>query len=345
MLEKLVRKNVLALQPYSSARDEFTSEAEIFIDANENPHNWMYNRYPDPYQKKLKSAISEWKHVDVNNIFLGSGSDEIIDLLIRAFCEPKEENIVVLNPSYGMYKVSADINNVGVKYFSLDKNFCFKANELLDSIAENDKIIFICSPNNPSGNLVNNETILNICENFTGLVVVDEAYIDFADTPGMIDMVSKIPNLVVMQTLSKAMGAAGLRLGMGFMNEFLVKILNKIKPPYNINTGTQEVAYNLVVNRSKKSYQIETIKSERKKLADQFQKLNFVKEVFPSDANFILVQVKNADHLYNYLLDNGIVARNRNKQFRCEGCIRFTIGTPEENLKLIESLYKYQDKN
>lgn len=345
MLEKLVRKNVLALQPYSSARDEFTDEAEIYIDANENPYNWKYNRYPDPYQKKLKAVISIWKNIKEKNIFIGNGSDEVIDLFIRAFCEPNIDQVLALQPSYGMYKVSADINNVGVRYFPLDENFCFDPKQLLASITENIKIIFICSPNNPSGNVVEKESIIQICEKFGGLVIVDEAYIDFAEQPGMIGLISEYSNLVVIQTLSKAMGAAGIRLGMGFMNEYLVKILNKIKPPYNVNTATQEIAFDLIVNRSNKVYQIQSILKERYLLNNELQKLNFVVKVFPSDANFILAKVTDADHLYNYLLSKSIVTRNRNNQFRCEGCIRFTIGTQDENLKLIQSLHEYQKIN
>ena len=345
MLEKLVRKNVLALQPYSSARDEFTADAEIYIDANENPYNWMYNRYPDPYQKNLKAVIADWKNVNQKNIFLGNGSDEIIDLFIRAFCEPGIDHILAVKPTYGMYKVSADINNVKLRYHPLDENFNFDSHQLLQSVGGHDKIIFICSPNNPSGNIVSSKSIINICENFNGLVIVDEAYIDFANHPSMVDMISYIPNLVVIQTLSKAMGAAGIRLGMGFMNEFLVKILNKIKPPYNVNAATQHIATEIIINRSNKLDQISAIINGRHLLNSELNKLKFVVKVFPSDANFILVRVTDADHLYNYLLTKGIVARNRNNQFGCQGCIRFTIGTPEENLKLIQNLNDYHKSN
>ncbi|MBK8519106.1 MAG: histidinol-phosphate transaminase [Saprospiraceae bacterium] len=343
MLEKLVRKNVLELHPYSSARDEFMSVAEIYLDANENPNNWEYNRYPDPYQQKLKAAIGEWRKIETKNIFIGNGSDEIIDLIIRAFCEPGIDSIVTLNPSYGMYKVSADINNINFRYFPLDENFNFSPIQLLDFIKPNDKIIFICSPNNPSGNIFDKVNIVTICKKFNGLVIVDEAYIDFAEEAGMLSEIGELDNLIVVQTLSKAMGAAGIRLGMAFMNDYIVKILNKIKPPYNVNTATQKIALELVKNKASKLDQVQSILIERQKLDSELKKLTFVIKVFPSQANFILARVTKADHLYNYLLGMGIVVRNRNKQFRCEECIRFTIGTEIEIERLINALHHYQD--
>lgn len=345
IFKNLVRKNVLALAPYSSARDEFTEVADVYIDANENPYNWDYNRYPDPYQQTLKNAISEWKNVPAENLFLGNGSDEIIDLLIRGFCEPQIDQILTFNPSYGMYNVSADINHVAVRTFPLDENFEFDRDEFIRKIEPNDKLIFICSPNNPSGNTYSNEDIISICNRFSGLVVVDEAYIDFADTRSMVSYIRQIPNLVVMQTLSKAMGAAGIRLGIGFMDIELVTILNKIKPPYNINEASQKIALSIVKNRKEKMAQVSEILNERAKVTDQISHYKFVKKVFPTEANFVLVRVDDADHLYRYLLSKGIVARNRNKQFRCEGCIRFTIGTPSENQVLMNALNEYQNQN
>ena len=343
-LKNLVRKNVLALAPYSSARDEFTEVAEVYIDANENPYNWDYNRYPDPYQSNLKSAISEWKNVPAENWFLGNGSDEIIDLLIRGFCEPQKESILTLSPSYGMYKVSADINNVEVRTFPLDEDFGFDTETLINQFVPSDKLLFICSPNNPSGNTYTNDTILKLCRSFAGLVVVDEAYIDFADTQSMASFVQTTPNLAVLPTLSKAMGAAGIRLGIGIMDQDLITILNKIKPPYNINEASQKIALSIVKNRIEKLKQVSEILDERSKLISKISAYQFVKKVFPTEANFVLVKVDNADHLYNYLLSKGIVARNRTRQFRCEGCIRFTIGTPVENQILLKALDEFKNK-
>lgn len=341
----LVRPNVAALTPYSSARDEFTSDAKIFLDANENPYNWAFNRYPDPYQKKLKEAISEWRGVDKQHIFIGNGSDEIIDLLIRAFCEPKVDNILTVRPSYGMYKVSADINEVQIKYHNLDEKFELDFDSLLACVDTQTKILFLCSPNNPSGNCISIENLSYICQSFNGLVVVDEAYIDFAATPSMVSKLKEFPNLIILQTLSKAMGAAGIRLGVAFMHTEIVTILNKIKPPYNVNSATQEIAIDIISDMENIDGQIQQIKTERTSLFQFLDTLNFVEEVFPSEANFILVRVKDVFKLYDFLLSQGIVARNRDKEFRCQGCIRFTIGTPEENEQLKQSLLLFQQQN
>jgi len=338
----LVRSNVAALTPYSSARDEYTSEANIFLDANENPYNWAFNRYPDPYQSRLKEVISEWRAIDKSNIFVGNGSDEIIDLLIRAFCEPKIDSIIALRPSYGMYKVSAEINNVAIKYNDLDDKFQVDIISLLGTFDIQDKILFICSPNNPSGNCMSIENLSKLCQSFLGLVVVDEAYIDFTSTSSMVAKVKEFPNLIVLQTLSKAMGAAGIRLGMAFMHPEIVTVLNKIKPPYNVNSATQQIAIDILSDRENKKQQVEQIKVERTSLDQFLRQLDFVIEVFPSEANFILVRVKDVFRLYDYLLSNGIVARNRDKEFRCQGCIRFTIGTKEENEQLKDVLLKFQ---
>jgi histidinol-phosphate aminotransferase len=341
----LVRPNVTALTPYSSARDEFTAEAKIFLDANENPYNWAFNRYPDPYQSRLKETISEWRGIDAAHIFIGNGSDEIIDILIRAFCEPKVDNILTVRPSYGMYKVSAEINDIQIKYYDLNEKFGLNVDFLLASGDIQTKILFLCSPNNPSGNCISMENMSNICRSFNGLVVVDEAYIDFASMPSMLEKIGAFPNLIILQTLSKAMGAAGIRLGMAFMHSEIVTILNKIKPPYNVNSATQKIAIDLISDRENKIGQIQQIKAERATLFQFLKTLNFVEEVFPSEANFILVRVKDVFKLYNFLLENGIVARNRDKEFRCQGCIRFTIGTPEENEQLIRTLILFQQQN
>lgn len=342
-LSDLVRENVLRLKPYSSARDEHTDVADIYLDANENPFNWAYNRYPDPYQRTLKNVISQWKKVKADYIFIGHGSDEIIDLLIRAFCEPYKDQIVTIHPSYGMYTVSADINNVNVRYFPLDENFTFDSEKLVKYLQPNDKILFFCSPNNPSGNCIDPAIILQICKSFRGLVVVDEAYIDFAATESMLNYIYRIPNLIVMQTLSKAIGAAGIRLGMAFMDPYIVGILNKIKPPYNINSATQKIALERISDLKAIDAQIKQIIQGRTKMNDYLLSLPFVRKVFPSEANFILVKVDDPDDLYKYLLTRGIVVRNRNKQYRCEGCLRLTIGTPEEMESLAKALFNYQN--
>jgi len=344
ILSDLVRENVLRLKPYSSARDEHTDMADIHLDANENPFNWAYNRYPDPYQRALKEAISEWKGIKAGNIFIGNGSDEIIDLLIRAFCEPKKDQIVTIHPSYGMYTVSADINSINVRYYRLDENFTFESEELIEYLKPEDKILFLCSPNNPSGNCFEPSAISKICNSFGGLVVVDEAYIDFADTESMLKYLDKIPNLIVMQTLSKAIGAAGIRLGMAFMDPYIVGILNKIKPPYNINSATQKIALERISEQKTIEVQIKQIIDGRSKMNDCLKSLLFVRKVFPSEANFILVKVDDPDDLYSYLLTRGIVVRNRSKQFRCEGCLRLTIGTPEEIDTLTVALNSYHIK-
>jgi histidinol-phosphate aminotransferase len=341
-LYDLVRENVLKLKPYSSARDEHTDVADIYLDANENPFNWAYNRYPDPYQRTLKNAISQWKKVKAEHIFLGNGSDEIIDLMIRAFCEPQINSIVTIHPSYGMYTVSADINDVEVRYFPLDANFTFETDTLIRYLKPEDKILFLCSPNNPSGNCIDPAIILQICKSFQGLVVVDEAYIDFADTESMLSYVDKIPNLIVMQTLSKAIGGAGIRLGMAFMDPFIVGVLNKIKPPYNINSATQNIALERISDQTLIDAQIKNIKHGRSTLNTCLESLSFVQKVFPSEANFILAKVDDADDLYDFLIHQSIVVRNRNKQYRCEGCLRFTIGTPAEMDSLIKALHAYQ---
>jgi len=341
----LVRPNVAALTPYSSARDEFTSKAKIFLDANENPYNWAFNRYPDPYQTKLKQAISSWRGIETQHIFIGNGSDEIIDLLIRAFCEPKVDSIITVRPSYGMYKVSADINEVNIKYHDLDEKFGLDFDSLLGCIDNETKILFLCSPNNPSGNCISIENLSHICRSFNGLVVVDEAYIDFASTPSMVTKLKEFPNIIILQTLSKAMGAAGIRLGLAFMHTEIVSILNKIKPPYNVNSATQEIAIDLISDRENIDGQIQQIIAERDALFQFLKTLIFVEDVFPSEANFILVKVKDVFKLYDFLLSKGIVARNRDKEFRCEGCIRFTIGTPEENEQLKQSLLLFQQQN
>lgn len=343
MVKNLVRDNILKLERYSSARDEFVAEADVYLDANENPFNWDYNRYPDPYQRQLKVAIEKWRGISSEWLFMGNGSDEVIDLLIRAFCEPQKEQIIVLNPSYGMYKVAADINNVKIKYVDLGDDFELEISQLTNVLEKNDKLLFLCTPNNPSGNCLKPNVISDICDNFSGIVVVDEAYIDFADTRSCLEILADHPNLVVIQTLSKAIGCAGIRIGLGFMHPYIVDILNKIKPPYNISSANQKIALSRLKDQEGIIQHIIAIKSEREIMKNALTKFDFVEKIFPSEANFLLVRVINADALYHHLLTQKIVVRNRSKQFRCQGCLRITIGTPEENIKLLSSLSTYKD--
>ena len=344
-VRELVNKHILQLQPYSSARDECTLPAEIFIDANENPYNIGYNRYPDPYQRKLKSAVSHWKGIADDKIFISNGSDEVIDLLIRAFCTPGSDQIVALKPSYGMYTVSANVQNVAIRYYPLDEDFAFDTDALLQFLDLKDKILFLCSPNNPSGNTYSKDQIIKIANHFNGIVAVDEAYIDFSSVAGVQNIAGEIPNLVVIQTMSKAMGSAGLRLGMAFMHPWLVSILNKIKPPYNVNSVTQELAIDRIEKYTELLPLVQEIINERGSLAKYMAGLPYVVTVFPSEANFLLVKVLDPDDLYDYLLMQGIVVRNRSKQFQCSGCLRFTIGTPAENKQLMSVLSSYTREN
>lgn len=341
-LNTLVRNNVKKVIPYSSARDEFSGEAKIFLDANENslgsPLTKWYNRYPDPYQKKVKQAISRIKAVSTDNIFLGNGSDECIDLLYRCFCEPGKDNVIICPPTYGMYEVSASINDVGVKKVLLLENFQLNMEGLEEAIDEQTKIIWVCSPNNPTGNSIDYQDIEVLLNNFTGLVVVDEAYINFSKHRSLIKDLKEYPNLVIMQTLSKAWGLAALRLGMLLASADIITWLNKIKPPYNINEATQELALKALNEVEQVNEMIRQIVKMRDEVADKLILQRGVKKVYPSDANFLLVKVDNATALYEHLLGDGIVVRDRSKVKLCEGCLRITIGTEAENERMIESL-------
>ena len=342
-LNELIRKNIQAMQPYSSARDEFQGEATVFLDANENPYNHPYNRYPDPLQWELKKMIATYKSVNVESIFLGNGSDEPIDLVIRVFCEPTADNIVSIAPSYGMYEVAAHVNNVEFRKVQLDTNFDVDVDALLQAVNARTKVIFLCSPNNPTGNNLSRERIHRILESFEGIVVVDEAYIDFADTPSFLAELGKFPNLIVLQTFSKAWGAAGVRLGMAFASSEIVKVLNKVKYPYNINLLTQQYALDLLGRIGEITDEVAQIIACRHVLADELKQLRCVQRVYRSDANFLLVRVGDADRLYDYLLARGIVVRNRNRVPGCSGCLRLTVGTPEENELLIKTLKEYDN--
>ncbi len=348
-LESIVRPNVLKMKPYSSARDEFKGTASVFIDANENNLGSLagenYNRYPDPHQKKLKQLIADIKGVKPSQIFLGNGSDEAIDLLFRMVCRPGVDSMLHLPPTYGMYEVSANLNDVKMEAVQLTPDFQVPVLEVLRSIKDTTKLIFICSPNNPTGNIIEPESIETILDNFDGLVVLDEAYIDFAESPSWITRLSEFPNLVVLQTFSKAWGMAGLRLGLAFASEEVISIMDKIKPPYNINAATQELAIAALSRTEALSDMVEEIKQERDLLMHALPSLSPVIKVYPSDANFILVKVKDANGLYNYLLDRGIVVRNRSSLPGCEGCLRISIGTLEENQKLLKAIADFETQD
>lgn len=337
-INQLLRKNIQSLKPYSSARDEYTGEAMVFLDANENPFNDPYNRYPDPLQRIVKEKISALKHVSSQNIFLGNGSDEPIDLLIRAFCEPGQDNIVSINPTYGMYQVAADISGVELRKVSLSEEFDLNKEELLKACDENTKLIFLCSPNNPSGNSLNKETMLELAGSFKGLLIVDEAYIDFAPGKTLLSDLELYPNLVILQTFSKAWGMAGIRLGMAFAHEDLIAVLNKIKYPYNLNILTQEKAMELLDKKVTVQKWVKLLIAERDKMEALLAEFPFVVKVYPSDANFLLVKMHDARGIYDYLVEEGIIVRDRSKVHLCEDSLRITIGNSEENENLLEAL-------
>lgn len=339
-LDKLLRDNIKALKPYSSARDEFSGEAEVFLDANENPFNAPYNRYPDPLQNELKQKISDIKNIAPEKIFLGNGSDEPIDIVFRAFCEPGVDNVVTIDPTYGMYQVAADINNVEVRKVKLDQNFDFKAQDLLNATNLYTKAIFICSPNNPTGNLLDKTEIIKLLTEFDGIVVVDEAYIDFSPEDSLIGLLDSCPNLIVLQTFSKAWGMAGIRLGMAFAQPEIIRVFNKIKYPYNINVLTQQKALELLDNIGEKNEWVKIILDERSKMIRKLFNLPFVQVIYPSDANFILVKMNDAHGIYEYLTEQKIIVRDRSRVALCEDSLRITIGSPEENKKLRKALKK-----
>ncbi len=345
-LNDIIRPNIQKLVPYSSARDEFKGTARVFIDANENslgsPLNKWYNRYPDPLQKVLKEKLSFVKQIPVNNIFLGNGSDECIDVLIRCFCEPRMDNIIVCPPTYGMYEVSAHINDVEVREVPLTPAFQLDLQALEAAIDNNTKMIFICSPNNPTGNTIDREDIEMILNNYFGIVVLDEAYINFSQQHSFVPAIREYPQLVVLQTFSKAWGLAALRMGMAFAPENIINVMNKVKPPYNINQASQELVLKALEEVGQVNDMIRTIVKERQLLSEALQQLSFVEKVYPSDANFILVKMQDANTIYQYLLEQGIVVRNRSSVLLCEDCLRITIGTAAENQLLLESLKAYK---
>ena len=339
-INKLVRDNVQNLKPYSSARDEYVSDGSemIFLDANENPFENGVNRYPDPLQRSLKQLLASQKNVAPENILLGNGSDEVLDLIFRAFFEPKEDNIITLPPTYGMYKVLTGINNIEERQVLLTEDFQPNIKEILNARDQNTKAIFICSPNNPTGNTIAKEKISMLLESFEGLVIIDEAYIDFSNQESWVSQLHNYPNLIVTQTLSKAYGLAGIRLGICFASEEIITILNKIKPPYNVNELTQQRALQRVQDIEAVKNEVANILQERIKLEKELANLSFIEEVYQSDANFILAKVDNANSRYDQLLKKGIVVRNRSTQPLCENTLRFTVGTSEENEQLINAL-------
>ncbi|QQT28138.1 histidinol-phosphate transaminase [Sphingobacterium spiritivorum] len=341
-LTDLLRDNIKNLVPYSSARDEFKGEASILIDANENafgsPLNHNYNRYPDPLQHQVKDKLSHIKGVPAANMFLGNGSDEAIDILFRAFCRPGVDNVILVPPTYGMYEVSANINDVAFKKVNLTKEYQLDLDGIQEAVDAYTKLIFICSPNNPTGNSINRKDIELILNNFHGIVVVDEAYINFSQTRSFTQELAEYPNLVVLQTLSKAWGLAALRLGMAFASKEIIEVFNKIKPPYNINQATQDIVLEALNQVDQVNAWIKETVSERELLVKELVKIGYVQYITPSDANFILVRMDDPRGLYTYLVQHGIIVRDRSKVELCEGCLRITVGTPDENKILLEKM-------
>ena len=353
-LENLVRENIQKLKPYSSARHDFKGEASVFLDANENSYGSpvflpspqgeqvRFNRYPDPFQWQLKFAVSKIKGVPAENIFIGNGSDEVIDLAYRIFCEPGKDNVIICPPTYGMYEVSADINDIEIRKIILDDNFQLNVDGILSAADQNSKLIFICSPNNPTSNNMNRHDVELLLNNFSGIIIIDEAYINFSRQKTFIQELTEYPNLIVMQTLSKAWGLASLRLGLAFASLDIIKLFNKVKPPYNINLASQQLAIEALQNTQQVNNWIKEIVEQRKFITENLLSLSFVEKIYQSDANFLLVKVNDANALYKYLSNNKIIVRNRSKEVKCDNCLRITVGTPNENLELIKTLKNYE---
>ncbi|NND79286.1 MAG: histidinol-phosphate transaminase [Maribacter sp.] len=339
-INRIIRKNVKGLKPYSSARDEYISDGTqmVFLDANENPFDNGVNRYPDPQQRSLKVVLAQQKGVSADNLLLGNGSDEVLDLIFRAFCEPYKDNIITMPPTYGMYKVLSGINAVENREVLLTKGFELDVDGILQIVDANSKVLFICSPNNPTGNNFDEKSITKLLNEFSGLVVIDEAYIDFAANESWLKRLGEFPNLIITQTLSKAYGMAGIRLGLCFASKEIIAVLNKIKPPYNVNQLTQERALSQILKSDLIKLEIVEILEQKSALLKVLSEIDFIERIYPSDANFVLVKVDNANRRYRQLLDRGLVVRNRTNQPLCENTLRFTIGTKSENLKLISAL-------
>ncbi|MCQ2267657.1 MAG: histidinol-phosphate transaminase [Bacteroidaceae bacterium] len=344
-LQELVRPNIWELEPYSSARDEYKGvDATVFLDANENPYNSPVNRYPDPLQWEVKEMLAPVKGVRPEQIFLGNGSDEAIDLIYRCFCVPGVDNVVAMSPTYGMYKVCADINDVEYRPVQVDQNFQISVEKMLAATDEKTKAIFLCSPNNPTGNRLNNKDVYTLIQQFQGIIVLDEAYIDFSSEPSFLAVLDKCPNLVVLQTFSKAWGCAGMRLGLAMADPKIIEIFNKVKYPYNVNLLTQEKAKEIITARFDVDRWIRMILEERGRLMASFATLPITKIVYPTDANFFLARMTDAPAIYNYLVGKGIIVRNRSKITLCDNCLRITIGTKAENTALLAALRNYPSK-
>ena len=345
-LYKLIRDNIKNLTPYSSARHEFTGKASVFLDANENafgsPLPEKFNRYPDPLQWQLKFQLAKIKGVPAENIFIGNGSDEVIDLAYRIFCNPATDNVIVCPPTYGMYEVSANINDVQIKKVNLTADFQLDVEGILNAVDDNTRMLFICSPNNPTGNNMNRGDVEILLNSFPGIIIIDEAYINYSKQKTFIQELTEYPNLIVMQTLSKAWGLAALRLGLCYASMDIIDIFNKVKPPYNVNEASQQLGLKALQDTTTVNNWIKQVVEEKQILIKQMQQLSFVEKIYPSDANFILVKVSNANKLYDYLSGNEVIVRNRSKDVHCENCLRITIGTPEENAVLINLLKSYQ---
>jgi len=344
-LEKLVRPNILRLKPYSSARSEFAGSAEVFLDANENafvsPAGDGFNRYPDPLQKELKARLAAIASVPDSKIFVGNGSDEAIDLLFRIYCEPGRDNCIICPPTYGMYKVSADINDIEVREAGLSNGFQLDVPLIMNAVDDRTKLIFICSPNNPTGNLMRRHDVVKIARNFSGIVVVDEAYIHFAATESFNNELGRLPNLIILQTFSKAWGMAGLRVGIAFADEAVIDLMNRVKQPYNVSGIAQRAVLAAIADTREMEYSVRETLRERSVLMEALERFDFVVQIFPTEANFVLVRTTDANRIYQHLIDAHIVVRNRNSVELCEGSLRITVGTPDENSRLLDALASY----
>ena len=345
-INNILRDNIRRLVPYSSARDEYQGEASVYLDANENafgsPLEQQFNRYPDPLQYNVKKRLSEIKGVPVRNIFLGNGSDEAIDILFRSFCNPGVDNVILVPPTYGMYQVSANINDVAVKNVPLTQDFQLNLDGIAEAIDPHTKLIYVCSPNNPTGNSIDRADVETLLANFSGLVVVDEAYINFSRQKSFIQELTEYGNLVVLQTLSKAWGLAGLRVGMAFASEEIIEVMNKVKPPYNVNEASQQLALQALANIDQVNGWIKETLLQRDRLVLGLKDFDFVVDIYPSDANFILVKTTSPKTIYNFLVEKGIIVRDRSKVELCEGCLRITVGTPAENTILLQTLQQFK---
>jgi len=345
-LNKLIRENIKNLKPYSSARHEFVGDAAVSLDANENPYGSplpeSFNRYPDPLQWQVKFQLARIKGVPAENIFVGNGSDEVIDLAFRIFCNPQKDNVIICPPTYGMFEVSANINDVNIKKVNLLPGFQLDVEGVLNAVDANTKILFICSPNNPTGNNMNREDVEMLLNNFPGIIIIDEAYINYSNQKTFIQELTEYPNLIVMQTLSKAWGLAALRLGLCYASMDIIDVFNKVKPPYNVNKASQQLAVDALANTTQVNDWIKEVVAQKEMLIKELAAFPFIGYIYPSDANFFLMKVKDADKLYKYLSDNGVIVRNRSKEVNCENCLRVTIGTPNENQQLINLLKSYE---